>query len=262
MRSTAGLTAWLCVGFALWTGSAGALEREKLLTDPGVYGTFAVFKMDEDWAKLDGKSKQSAVKAAKDIFQRHADKIVVDTYLVRGLSDRADFFLRIHSTEMINTQNFLVDFMASPLGRHATNTQTLNGLTKTLNYVPAFPDEMKAGLKKPVEPGPKPYAIVIPIRKDAAWWRLDDASRSRQMQEHTTASLPYLETVKRKLYHSSGLDDFDFITYFETAKLDDFNNLVIGLEQIEENAHNARFGHPTLLGTIRPLDELLDILKR
>src|SRR5207344_3267993 len=28
-----------------------AADREKLLTDPGVYGTFAVFKVDEDWWK-------------------------------------------------------------------------------------------------------------------------------------------------------------------------------------------------------------------
>ena len=54
------------------------------------------------------------------------------------------------------------------------------------------------------------------------------------MKEHTEASLPYLKTVKRKLYHSSGLDDFDFITYFETAKLDDFTNLIIALEKVKE----------------------------
>jgi len=72
----------------------------------------------------------------------------------------------------------------------------------------------------------------------------------------------YLKTVKRKLYHASGLGDLDFITYFETAKLDDFNNLVIGLERVRENRHNKRFGNPTLLGTIRPLDEILEILAR
>ncbi len=64
------------------------------------------------------------------------------------------------------------------------------------------------------------------------------------------------------LYHSSGLDDLDFITYFETAKLDDFNNLVTVLLQVKENHHNQQFGAPTLLGTIRPLDEILEILSR
>lgn len=71
-----------------------------------------------------------------------------------------------------------------------------------------------------------------------------------------------MKTVKRKLYHSSGLGDFDFITCFETAKLDDFHNLVLGLEQVRENRHNRRFGNPTLPGTIRSLDEILEILVR
>lgn len=82
------------------------------------------------------------------------------------------------------------------------------------------------------------------------------------MNEHTAASVAYLKTVKRKLYHSSGLDDLDFITYFETAKLDDFNNLIIALERVKENRHNKQFGSPTLLGTIRPLEEILEILTR
>ena len=43
-----GLCAWG------WTGAAlAAVDREKLLKDTGVYGTFAVFKADEDWWKKD-----------------------------------------------------------------------------------------------------------------------------------------------------------------------------------------------------------------
>ena len=66
------------------------------------------------------------------------------------------------------------------------------------------------------------------------------------MKEHTDATVAYLKTVKRKLYHSSGLDDLDFITYFETAKLDDFNNLVTGLLKVKKNHNNERFGNPLL----------------
>jgi chlorite dismutase len=86
--------------------------------------------------------------------------------------------------------------------------------------------------------------------------------RTLRPQEHTDPTVAYLKTVKRKLYHSSGLDDLDFITYFETAKLDDFNNLVTELLKVKENRHNQRFGEPVLLGTIRPLDEVLEIFLR
>jgi chlorite dismutase len=240
-----------------------AADRDKLLTDPGVYGTFAIFKIDDDWWKtMEKNARASALDEAKTVFMKHGEKIAIDTYLLRGLSDRADFFVRVHAAQMLEAQNFLIDLMNTTFGKHLTNTGVFNGITKKANYVPGFSDELKAGLKAQTDPDPKTYAIVIPIRKDAEWWQLDQETRTTMMKEHTEASLPYLKTVKRKLYHSSGLDDFDFITYFETAKLDDFNNLIIALERVKENTHNRRFGHPTLLGTIRPLDEVFAVFAR
>ena len=253
----------ITIAMALVVGSAvqaHAADREKLLTEPGVFATFAVFKIDDDWWKLDKAAREAGAVPVKAVFQKHADKVAADTYLLRGLSDGADLMIRLHAPEMGHNQNVLLDLMATPFGRYLKNTTVLNGITKPANYVPRFPDELKAGLKAPLESGPKPYAIVIPIRKDAEWWLLDQQARTMLMQEHTQASLPYLTTVKRKLYHSSGLDDFDFITYFETARLDDFNNLIIALESVKENRHNKRFGMPTLLGTIRPLEEILGVV--
>lgn len=242
--------------------SADAADRDKLLTEPGVFATFAVFKIDDDWWKQDKAARDAGAAPVKAVFQKHADKVAADTFLLRGLSDGADFMIRLHAAEMVHNQDLLLDLMATPLGQYLRNTSVFNGITKAANYVPRFPDELKAGLKAPLEPGAKPYAIVIPIRKDAEWWLLDQQARTMLMQEHTQASLPYLKTVKRKLYHSSGLDDFDFITYFETARLDDFNNLIIALESVKENRHNKRFGMPTLLGTIRPLEEILGMVTR
>ena len=239
-----------------------AADREKLLKDPGVYATFAVFKVEGDWWKLDKAARSSAAAEVKAVFQKHADNVIADTYLLRGLSEKADFFVRVHSTEMLHNQNFLVDLMGTALGRHLVNTHTFNGITKQANYVPGLPEDLKTALKTPPDPGPKPYVIVVPVRKDAEWWITGQDGRNAMMKEHTEATVAYLKTVKRKLYHASGLDDLDFITYFETAKLDDFNNLIIGLERVKENRHNKQFGNPTLLGTIRPLDEILEVLAR
>lgn len=243
-------------------GAQAAVDREKLLKDTGVYGTFAVFKVDDDWWKLDKSARGSAAAEVKAVFKKHADNVITDTYLLRGLVEKADFFVRVHSTEMLNNQNFLVDLMGTTLGRHLQNTYTFNGITKPLNYVPSFPEDLKESLKTPPDAGPKPYAIVVPVRKDAEWWNMVQDARGAMMKEHTDATVAYLKTVKRKLYHASGLDDLDFITYFETAKLDDFNNLIIALERVKENRHNKQFGNPTLLGTIRPLDEILEIFAR
>lgn len=244
-------------------GVQAAADREKLLKDPGVYGTFAVFKVDEDWWKKDKAARSAAAAEVKAAFQKHGDHVTTDTYLLRGLVEKADFFVRVHSAEMLNNQNFLVDLMGTALGKHLMNTHTFNGITKPLNYMPGFPEDLQKVVKTTApDPGPKPYAIVVPVRKDAEWWITGQDGRNAMMKEHTEATVAYLKTVKRKLYHASGLDDLDFITYFETAKLDDFNNLIIALERVKENRHNKQFGNPTLLGTIRPLDEILDILAR
>lgn len=250
---------WICT--ALLTGAAHAtVDRETLFSEAGVYGTFAVFQVQEDWWRLAPATRKLAADEVAGVFRKHGERVAIDTYLLRGLTEKADFFVRVHATELMSNQNFLVDLMGTTLGQYVNNTVTFSGITKKANYMPGFPADLQAALKTPPDPGPKPYAIVIPIRKDADWWLLDQETRTNLMQEHAAATVPYLKAVKRKLYHATGLDDVDFIAYFETATPADFNNLVIGLERTRENRHNKRFGNPTILGTIRPLDEILDIL--
>jgi chlorite dismutase len=237
-----------------------AADRDKLLSEPGVYGTFAAFSLDADWGKQDAPVRIAQLAILKGVVEQHREKMAIDLYLLRGLSDHADVLFRIHATELRETQQFLLDLQGSLFGKHLTTAAIMHGLTKKANYVPGMPDNLKAELKTPSEPGPKPYVIVIPIRKDADWWSLPQEQRAAMMQEHTEASAPYIKTVKRKLYHSSGLDDLDFITYFETSKLEDFHSLILALEKVKEFRHNRRFGHPTLLGTVRSLDEIIEVL--
>ena len=261
MRNRSILALLILAGVAFAQAAGAEVDREKLLKEPGVYATFAVFKVGDQWSQMEKETRASSVEDVKKVFEKHAEKVAVDTYLLRGLSERADFFIRVHSKEMLDNQNFLVDFMGTTFGKGLKNTDTFNGITKALNYVPKFPEDLKAELKTPPPQG-SPYVVVVPIRKDAEWWLMSQDDRTALMKEHTDPTVAYLKTVKRKLYHSSGLDDLDFITYFETAKLDDFNNLVIGLMKVKENRHNKQFGQPTLLGTIRPLEEILEILSR
>jgi chlorite dismutase len=259
LRRTAGVLAVVSLLIGVWAlPSQAAADRDKLLSEPGVYGTFAAFNLAEDWAKQDVPTRIAHLTAMKGVVEQHREKLAIDPYLLRGLSDHADILFRIHAAELRDTQKFLVDLQNSLMGKHLKPAGILNGLTKKANYVPGFPDQMKADLKAPSESGP--YAIVIPIRKSAEWWALDQEKRAAMMKEHTEAALPYHKTVKRKLYHSSGLDDLDFVTYFETSKLEDFHSLILSLEKVKEFQYTRRFGHPTLLGTMKSLDELIETL--
>ncbi|MBI5047439.1 MAG: chlorite dismutase family protein [Deltaproteobacteria bacterium] len=239
------------------------IDKAKILADTGVFGTFAMFKLDHAWNQLDSMTKQKAAQEVKDVFTAHQNRVAVDTYLTRGLSEKTDFFLRIHSYELINNQNFITDLMATTMGKYLTNTDTFVGITKALNYAtkPEMADQLPI-LKAGKPESPRQYVIVIPTRKDSKWWNTPVDGRTRMIKEHTAPTLAFLNTVQRKLYHSTGLDDLDFITYFETNRLDNFNNLVIGLRTVEEDNHNKQYGSPTVLGTIRSLDEILAILSK
>ena len=246
---------------SLWaTVAHAAPDREKLLADPGVYGTFAAYSFNDDWGRKEGATRIALLTVLKGVVEQHREKIAIDMYLLRGLSDRADILFRVHANEMRDTQKFLVDLQGSAFGKQLQVTGIMHGLTKKAHYVPDFPDEMKADLKTASDPGPKPYAVVIPIRKSADWWALDQETRAAMMKEHTEAALPYHKTVKRKLYHSTGLDDMDFITYFETSKIEDFHSLILAIEKVKEFQYTRRFGHPIWLGTARGLDEIIEIL--
>ena len=249
----------VCVVLAI-VPAVEAADRDKLLSEPGVYGTFASYSLDEAWGKQDQAVRIAQLTILKGVVEQHREKLAIDVYLLRGLSDHADLLFRVHAIELRETQQFLLDLQGSQFGKHLETVGVMHGLTKKTNYVPGMPDNLKTELKTSSEPGPKPYMIVIPIRKSAEWWVLPQEQRATMMQEHTEATVPYLKTVKRKLYHSSGLDDLDFITYFETSKLEDFHGLVLALEKVKEFQYNRRFGHPTLLGTVRSLDEVIEVL--
>ena len=235
-----------------------AADREKLLSEPGVYGTFAAFRIDPEWGRLEQSLRISQLTAMRGVVEQHREKLAIDAYLLRGLSDHADFLLRVHGTELKDAQQFLVDLQNSAFGRYLTTVVLFNGVTKKPNYVPGFPEQLKNDLKGSSEPGP--YVMVIPIRKDTEWWSLSQEKRAAMMQEHTEAALPYNKSVKRKLYHSTGLDDFDFITYFETAKPEEFHALILALNKVKEARHNRRVENPTLVGTVRSLDQLIEVL--
>lgn len=63
--------------------------------------------------------------------------------------------------------------------------------------------------------------VLIPIRKNAAWWELAQDERRAIFEEqsrHIAIGLEYLPPVARRLYHSRDLGEkWDFLTWFEFA---------------------------------------------
>ena len=70
---------------SLWADSVSRRPIvEKLLTEPGVYGTFAAYSFDEEWAKEDEATRIAHLTVLKGVVEQHREKIAIDLYLMRG----------------------------------------------------------------------------------------------------------------------------------------------------------------------------------
>ena len=237
-------------------------DMTKILTAPGVFGNFSTYKVRPDYYKLSMAERKGAAAEVVAVVEKYKDKVKAEAYLTRGFEAQSDFFLRIHSYDMAATQAFLVDFRATRFGMNAEVTENLVGMTKDLNYItkdksPNLNARLTGATYRDATPR---YAFVIPVKKNADWWNLTDEQRLKEMETHTLPTLANLVNVKRKLYHSTGLDDTDFITYFETADLGAFNNLMLALAKVPENKYHVRWGSPTVLGTIQSFDSVVNTL--
>ena len=228
--------------------------------DAPIFATFALFEVDEDWGRLPLEERQKGGAEAKALLESFKSQVTVDGYWTYGLTTESHFMLRLHSAELKTNQQFLTHLRATGLGRHLDLEYTISGVTKGLNYAPDFPDLLEKLKGAKYEGDPSTYAIMIPIRKNAEWWNLSKEERVALMKEHTIPTVAYLKTVKRKLYHSTGISDVDFLTIFETNNLVDFNNLVIALRMVREDTFNVQLGEPTIIGTLKNWNEIVDLL--
>lgn len=238
----------------------GGLSGVTWAADAPIFGTFALFEVDKDWGNLSVEERQKGGQEAKSLLESFSKQVTVDGYWTYGLTTESHFMLRLHSADLKANQQLLTQLRGTGLGRHLDLEYTISGMTKGLNYAPDFPElleKLKAGK---YEGDPSTYAIMIPIRKNAEWWNLSKEERVALMKEHTIPTVAYLKTVKRKLYHSTGLSDVDFLTIFETNNLMEFNDLVIALRMVREDTFNVQLGKPTIIGTLKNWNDIVELL--
>jgi len=242
--------------------AAMSADRTELLTATGIFGNFSTYRIRPDYYALPLSERRQAAAEVAAVVNKHKDSIIVDGYLTRGFEEQSDYFLRVHSRDMAATQAFLVDFRTTRFGRHSDVTENLIGITRELNYISKnkSPDLNKSLNSVTYSADPARYAFIIPVKKNAQWWNLSDEQRLKEIETHTRPTLGNLVNVRRKLYHSTGLDDTDFITYFETADLAAFNELMLALAKVPENLYHVRWGDPTVMGTIQTLEDVVNTL--
>ncbi len=236
--------------------ASNKIDKIKILNSIGVIGTFAVFKAEPSWHKITSEKKKLVLGMVKSLIESYSGRVVVDTYSTLGFTKDSDFFLRLHAYDPVNNYKFIRKLLSpNILGNYFSLRSLHYGITKGLNYADKTPDLLAALKATKYEGNPPVFGIVVTVDKNSDWWNLPENERLEMIKEHTVRTMHFIKSTKRKLYHSTGLGETDFITYFETADLKAFSNLMITLKSIKE-AKYTTYGIP-IIGYITSINDIL-----
>lgn len=124
------------------------------------------------------------------------------------------------------------------------------GVPQHLEYTSREQKDALATSRQPLPASDQTVAVLIPIRKSAAWWALPQDERAAHFHErdgkpgHTAIGAAYTDRIYRKLYHTRYAiesADHDFLTYFEfeTAHAAAFEQL---LTKLRDTGTNPEWG--------------------
>jgi chlorite dismutase len=128
---------------------------------------------------------------------------------------------------------------------------TFWGMTKPSQY-------SKARSSQEIDPYAserKPYLIVYPFVKTAAWYMMGRDARQGMMNEHIRLGKSYQDITQLLLY-SFGLQDQEFIVVYETSDLARFSDLVYELRSTEARRFTER-DTPNFSALYHPAEETL-----
>lgn len=239
------------------------VSREQLTGAPS-FVIIAAFKLQPEWAHADDSIRARGAAELSRVLTESSQRVEASIYLSQGLKASADFFLKIHANDLAEAQSYVNECAQTIIGRHSRIADIMIGISKPRHYIT---QENSARLNEQLnnskyESATPRFAIVIPVKKTAHWWNMSENERLHEIEVHTQKSLAYMRCVKRELYYSTGLDEQDFITYFETADVQAFHELSAALACIRENEFQISSGHVMLLGAIRSISEIARILSR
>jgi chlorite dismutase len=99
----------------------------------------------------------------------------------------------------------------------------LRGITSNERYVERGEREQLVRVQEGLGRPQASLAVLIPIRKSAAWWAMTQDERRAVIEvqsRHIQIGMKYLPSIARRLHHCRDLSEsepFDFLTWFEFA---------------------------------------------
>lgn len=160
---------------------------------PGVYGRFAFYKLGPRRAKELAGMEVQVMEEFLSVVQAGRGKGRVDTYLGRGIppglvesaltrdpAEQPDFFARLEGTALDKLKELQRDLEATSLGSRLKKLSCFTGVTRPPDYAKPH---LAGLLSVTPAPGPKKYAVVIPVTKTEEWYALPAQERQAMIDE-------------------------------------------------------------------------------
>jgi len=116
----------------------------------------------------------------------------------------------------------------------------------------------KARSKQEIDPFAetrKPYLVIYPFSKTAAWYLMSREARQGMMNEHIRIGKQY-DDISQLLLYSFGVQDQEFVVVYETDDLARFSDLVNELRDTEARRHTS-LDTPVHAAIYHPAEETL-----
>ncbi|HEY1683190.1 MAG TPA: chlorite dismutase family protein [Tepidisphaeraceae bacterium] len=200
--------------------------------------SFAFFKLDPAFRRLDAEKKAAARQEFVSLFSQRIPGLILLTYSTVGMKANSDFLLWMISESADTFQSLMSSINRSQLGAYLSASESFLAMTKRSSYVDKM-DPSHDESRTRIVPGKRKYLFVYPFVKTRDWYLLPLEKRQEIMDVHIRAGNKY-PSVKLNTTYSFGLDDQDFVVAFETDEPKDFLDLVMELRETQSSKYTQR----------------------
>jgi chlorite dismutase len=209
----------------------GTVTDEHLPPEDVILGHFATYRFTDRFWMLPPAERRERASAWLSGMKAAAD--VAHLYLVQGLETGADVLL--WSTSRVPDAAASGAFFRRRAAAENAHRDVLEpghvlwGVTRPSEYSRAAKSAQEIDSFAPER---RPYLVMYPFTKTAAWYLLGRETRQGMMNEHIRIGKQYRDITQLLLY-SFGLQDQEFVVVYETDDMSLFSKLVYDLRATE-----------------------------
>ncbi|MDB5178266.1 MAG: Chlorite dismutase [Patescibacteria group bacterium] len=203
--------------------------------DTHPYHNYLFFDLGSEFYQLSA-GEQAEAKAAFSQQLDQEKRLIVTPYLTRGYKPDTTFMLWSRSQDPAHIQELLGRLLRTQLGHYLKLTHTFFGIVRPSVYSgrTGKPEQVIQNHKDRL-----PYFILYPFTKTHEWHQLELEKRKKVMYEHMNIGVGF-PNIRQCLLYSYGLDDNEFLVSYETASLEEFQDLVIKLRPTAGRPYTLR----------------------